>query len=131
MVYAAGREGRISALSATNGALLWTYNTGGTLTKPLLTADGLVYAETETDTGNPAYARLFAIKATRSMSWSKNLTAHFGTGPDWQTLTLDNGLLYAVNGKNSVSAFHAHDGTTATSYSLDGPDSIVEFELVS
>jgi hypothetical protein len=97
--------------------------------KSLLATPGVIYAETVAESGSTA--RLLALNvATRSAIWSKDLAAIFGLGPDWQTLALANGLIYAVDGKQNVSVFHADDGRAAKSYRIAASSPIVEFSVV-
>lgn len=129
MVYAGSSEGILYALNARTGSLLWTYHAGGLMIKALLATHGVVYAETVSDSGN--IARVLALNVTtRSVIWSKDLAALFGTGPDWQTFALEDGLVYAVDGKQHVSAFHAVDGRAATSYRIATSSPIVEISVV-
>ncbi len=129
MVYAGSREGILYALNARTGSILWTYNADGLMIKSPLATPGVVYAETVTETGR--IVGLLALNvATRSAIWSKDLAAIFGLGPDWQTLALANGLIYAVDGKQNVSVFHADDGKAAKRYRIAASSPIVEFSVV-
>jgi len=128
-VYAGSRDGVLYALNARTGSLLWTYNADGRMIKSLLATPGVVYAETVSESGSIAHLLALNV-ATRSAIWSKDLAAIFGLGPDWQTLALANGLIYAVDGKQNVSVFHADDGKAAKSYRIAVSSPIVEFSVV-
>jgi len=113
VVYYGSREGIIYALNTQTGAILWTYNTGGVLTRPLMATQGVVYAQIELARGNTI--SLLALRvANRSILWSKNLVIDYEGTP-----ALDNGLIYVTVGQNNVEVFHAGDGTAATSYADD------------
>ncbi len=130
VVYAGSNHGALYALNATTGALLWSYNIGNTTIKLLQATHGVVYAEMVAPNGS--LPRLLALNiATRSLIWSKNLVAVFGTGPDVPTFALDNGLIYAVDGKQNVSVLKANDGTLAKSYSITASSAIEDFTLVT
>lgn len=127
-VYAGSNAGLLYALDARTGSILWTYNTGDLMIKSLLTTTGTIYIETVTQNGSSAH--LLALNATdRSLIWSKDLGAIGGPGSDWQTLALENGLIYAVEGQN-VSVFHLEDGSVVKSYSVAGSAPLAGFSVV-
>jgi outer membrane protein assembly factor BamB len=120
-------KGVIYALDTQTGAILWTYNTDGAfspLVRPLIATRGVVYAQIDLAGGN-SISFLALRVADRSVLWSKNLAMYYEGTP-----VLDNGLIYVTVGQHNVEAFHANDGTQATSYT-DNTASITGFTLVT
>lgn len=72
-VYIQTIDGNLSALNATNGSTIWTYQTGGASGEPVLVNNGTIYMSVNTSTPNTA--RLLALDATTgTLKWSKNQT---------------------------------------------------------
>lgn len=133
-VYIGTTDGNIFALDASQsqGAtnVVGPSQINGQITQPLLIINGLLYVEIKPATGNPN-THLIVIDTTNwTTRWSQNLQAISGIGPDWRTLAISNGQLYAVNGQYSISVLNASDGKVVRSYKLADTSPIVGFALV-
>ncbi len=106
-VYAAG-GGKVFCWT-TNGALIWTYDTGGsTAATPCVGADGTVY------TGS-SNGYVYALSATGSLRWKRNLSSPVDASP---TLASD-GTLYAGTRAGKLHAVKP-DGTIKFTFTAGG-----------
>ncbi len=115
VVYVATFQGTIYAFNATNGVSLWTYPAGGPIINELLASQGVLYAEVQISQTN---ARLLALKisgAQHASLWSQNVNV-VESFENFNSLVLENGVIYQVDANNNLLAFNASNGERAPGY---------------
>ena len=109
VVYICSGDGNVSALNASTGAKLWSYQSLGRVLDSPAVANGVVYFGSD-DTN------VYAINATTGAKlWS------FATeGPVESSPAVANGVVYVANRPGKIYALKAATGTTLWSYATGG-----------
>ncbi len=130
VVYVASAQGTIYAFNAATGTPLWTYHAGGLILNPLLSSQGLLYAEVGVNNTTAHLLALKVIGSSYSVGWSQTLHLPAGTPPSNPTI-LENNLIYILNSNNDILAFQADNGEQGPDYHPPVSAPIGSFMFVS
>ena len=105
IVYVGSNNGKVFALNASNGAVLWSYQTGGEVYSSPALADGVVYFGSWDKC-------IYALNAlTGAMLWSYQTGSYVQSSP-----TVANGIVYVASYDASVYALDAATGRVLWTY---------------
>ncbi len=99
VVYVGTYDGKLLAINASNGAVLWSYQSGDDISSTPAISDNVVYFGSRDNS-------VYALDASSgALVWSMQTSGHIGSSP-----AVANGIVYIASSDANVYAFNATDG---------------------
>lgn len=116
----------VYALRASDGSLLWRYNTAGPVDGPVgsppVVVDGIVYVNAYVDQGLLGYGTgyIYALRASDGTLLWRYTTGNFVYHGYVYSPTVTNGVVYVASQAGSLTALRASDGALLWRYTAKG-----------
>ena len=115
-------DSAVYALRASDGGLLWRYNTAGPVGGPPVVVDGIVYINANVDQGlGYATGYVYALRASDGALLWRYTTGNFVYNGYVYSPTVASGVVYVGSEAGSLVALRASDGTLLWRYTARGP----------